>query len=110
MQRAVVQVVGIAPATPHQALVLDALHRSAKPASRHHLTLPRAVGGVPSEAGGGGDCTTLPRAVGGVPGEAGGGGDCVTLPRAVGGVPGEAGGGGSCISSAARRTARLIEA
>src|SRR5215472_13303513 len=49
------------------------------------LTLPRAVGGVPGEAGGGG------RAVGGVPGEAGGGG------RAVGGVPGEAGGEGRAV-------------
>src|SRR5215813_7819119 len=48
-------------------------------------SLPREVGGVPGEAGGGG-----PREVGGVPGEAGGGG-----PREVGGVPREVGGGGS---------------
>src|SRR5262249_28996013 len=41
---------------------------------------------------------TLPREVGGVPGEAGGGGWTEqteqSLPREVGGVPGEAGGGG----------------
>ena len=37
------------------------------------------------------DALTLPRPVGGVPGEAGGGGP---PPRPVGGVPGEAGGGG----------------
>src|SRR5262249_21125041 len=53
--------------------------------------LPRKVGGVPGEAGGGG--SSLPRKVGGVPGEAGGGGS--SLPRKVGGVAGEAGGGGS---------------
>src|SRR5262249_17032952 len=46
-------------------------------------SLPREVGGVPGEAGGGGS-----REVGGVPGEAGGGGS-----REVGGVTGEAGGG-----------------
>jgi superfamily I DNA/RNA helicase len=50
-------------------------------------TLPREVGGVPGEAGGGG---ALPHEAGGAPGEAGGGG-----LREVGGVPGEAGGWGT---------------
>src|SRR5262249_6019890 len=45
---------------------------------------------------------SLPRSVGGVPGEAGGGG-LQSLPRSVGGVPGEAGGGGPAISPPQRR-------
>src|SRR5262249_48665032 len=53
-------------------------------------SLPREVGGVPGEAGGGGS-----REVGGVPGEAGGGGS-----REVGGGPGEAGGGRLCPATA----------
>src|SRR5262249_44415226 len=44
---------------------------------QNRWTLPREVGGVPREAGGGGtaQAPSLPREVGGVPGEAGGGGN-----------------------------------
>src|SRR5262249_55029965 len=72
-----------------------------------HVSLPphqRAAGGARwsgADAKGGAGGTTLPREVGGVPGEAGGGGPRDRGPReawfvgwGVGGVPGEAGGGG----------------
>src|SRR5215471_14876472 len=62
-------------------------------------TLPREVGGVPGEAGGGGEGLTLPAKSGEYPAKPGEypakPGEEPSLPREVGGVPGEAGGGGS---------------
>src|SRR5215510_7488205 len=71
---------------------------------RPHTSIPTFNGAPHSNGAPNGETLpheTLPREVGGVPGEAGGGGP-LTLPREVGGVPGEAGGGGRATAPQGR--------